>query len=93
MDLPRASWTDFWYLLNGLLNDLEVQNKPWIGDHCPILLRSKYIDWGPKPFKILDCWFHDRSFKTIVQDCWASNQQWGWGGFVLKEKIKEVKED
>ena len=62
-------------------------------DHYPVFLRSKFIDWGPKPFKILDCWFHDRSFKTIVQDCWASNQQWGWGGFVLKEKIKEVKED
>ena len=24
-------------------------------DHCPILLRSKTIDWGPKPFRLLDC--------------------------------------
>jgi len=56
-------------------------------NHCPILLRSKYIDWDPKPFRILDS-----SFKTIVQDCWASNQQWGWGDYVLKEKIKLLKE-
>ena len=35
-------------------------------DHCPILLRSKHIDWGPKPFRILDCWFQDRSFRKVV---------------------------
>jgi len=23
-------------------------------DHCPILLKSKNIDWGPKPFKVMD---------------------------------------
>jgi len=25
-------------------------------DHCPILFRSKCADWGPKPFRIMDCW-------------------------------------
>ena len=29
-------------------------------DHCPILLRSRIIDWGPKPFKIMDWWLKDR---------------------------------
>ena len=24
-------------------------------DHCLVLLRSKFVDWGPKPFRILDC--------------------------------------
>ena len=24
-------------------------------DHCPIVLRSKVIDWGPKPFRVMDC--------------------------------------
>ena len=31
MDLQRTSWTKFLYLLNGLLNGLEVHNSPWIG--------------------------------------------------------------
>lgn len=35
-------------------------------DHCPILLRYKYVDWGPKSFKILDCWFLDSSFRLVV---------------------------
>jgi len=60
-------------------------------DHCPILLRSKFIDWGPKPFRVLDCWLLDSSFNRTVHDCWTSTQQSGWGGYVLKEKIKRLK--
>ena len=60
-------------------------------DHCPIVLRSKEIDWGPKPFRIMDCWLLDRSFKETVHHCWTSNQQAGWGGYILKEKIKKLK--
>jgi len=60
-------------------------------DHYPILLRSKYADWGPKPFRILDCWLSDKSFKKIVIKTWTSNQQRGWGGYVLKEKINALK--
>ena len=27
-----------------------------------------------------------------MKDCWTSNHQRGWGGYVLKEKIKRLKE-
>ena len=60
-------------------------------DHYPILLRSKNVDWGPKPFRIMDCWLSDISFKKTVEESWKSNQQKGWGGYVLKEKIKALK--
>ena len=43
-------------------------------DHCLLLLRSTCVDWGPKPFRILDCWLTDTSFKKIVQESWTSNQ-------------------
>lgn len=56
-----------------------------------MLLRSKFVDWGPKPFRILDCWLSDKSFKSTVKDCWQSHQQIGWGGSVLKEKLKRLK--
>lgn len=49
-------------------------------DHCPIKLRSTSVDWGPKPFRILDCWLTDTSFKETVLNCWSSSQQAGWGG-------------
>ena len=60
--------------------------------HCLVLLRSKVVDWGPKPFRVQDCWLLNKSFKSIVKECWLSQQQSGWGGFVLKEKIKKLKE-
>ena len=25
-------------------------------DHCPILLKTDMVDWGPKPFRVMDCW-------------------------------------
>lgn len=61
-------------------------------DHCPILLRSKFVDWDPKPFRILYCWLLDNSFKATVHQCWISNQQSRWGGYLLKEKMKRLKE-
>lgn len=60
-------------------------------DHCPVLLRSKNADWGPKPFRLLDCWLSDKSFHKVVTESWSSNSQSGWGGYVLKEKIKALK--
>ena len=46
-------------------------------DHCPILLRSKNIDWGPKPFRVLDYWLKDKSFENIVNKCWTNTQPKG----------------
>ena len=60
-------------------------------NHCSIVLRSKEIDWGPKPFRILDCWLSDKSFKEAVHHSWTSIQQPGWGGIILKQKLKNLK--
>ncbi|KHN30788.1 hypothetical protein glysoja_039726, partial [Glycine soja] len=60
-------------------------------DHCPVMLKSQSIDWGPKPFRILDCWLKDQSFKKLVQQTWSHNNQRGWVGYVLKQKIKALK--
>ena len=63
-------------------------------DHCPILLRAKSVDWGPKSFRILDCWLTDKSFKATVLQSWKSDQPHqpvGWGAYILKEKFKRLK--
>ncbi|KHN34609.1 hypothetical protein glysoja_011162, partial [Glycine soja] len=41
-------------------------------DHCPILLRSRTIDWGPKPFKIMDWWLKDKDFQKMVSHRWGN---------------------
>lgn len=61
-------------------------------DHCPILLRAKMADWGPKPFRVLDCWLRDNTFQHTVKEIWLNTQLRGWGGYSLKEKIKKLKE-
>ena len=50
------------------------------------------MDWGPKPFWVLDCWFQDRQFKKVISDWWTSQSIRGWGGYVLKEKVKGLKQ-
>ncbi|KHN11878.1 hypothetical protein glysoja_041393, partial [Glycine soja] len=61
-------------------------------DHCPILLKSKNIDWGPKPFKVMDWWLKDKGFQQLVEQKWGNYHPPGWGGFVLNHKIKHLKQ-
>ncbi|XP_071727068.1 uncharacterized protein [Rutidosis leptorrhynchoides] len=64
----------FWELLDRLINgmatswlivgdfnedDLSViALDRHLSDHCPLILRDKVIDYGPKPFKVFDEWFN-----------------------------------
>ncbi|KHN22610.1 hypothetical protein glysoja_045481, partial [Glycine soja] len=71
---------------NDWIADLEVEeptsstqyilDKNFL-DHHPVLFNSKNVDWGPKPFRILDCWLKDKSFGKIVNECWTQTQQSG----------------
>ncbi|GLU01659.1 hypothetical protein SLE2022_189580 [Rubroshorea leprosula] len=63
-----------------------------VSDHCPILLRHKHIDWGPKPFKFFNAWFQQEGCKELIKEVWGSANIQGWAGFQLKEKLKLTKE-
>ena len=80
-----AEWFSKWPVSTQFILDRNFS------DHCPVLLTSKSVDWGPKPFRVLDCWLKDKSFSKIVHDCWSQTHLGGWGGYVLKEKIKRLK--
>jgi hypothetical protein len=60
-------------------------------DHCPILLSVDDENWGPKPFRMLKSWATLPGYHEFVKDKWQSFQVNGWGGFVLKEKLKLLK--
>lgn len=64
-----------------------------ISDHCSIVLKVTNYDWGPKPFRALDCWFMEHGFKEKVAWMWNSYEVQGRGAYVLKEKIKLLKKD
>ena len=62
-------------------------------DHCPILLKARTIDWGPKPLRIMDWWLKDKGFQDLVKLEWSNYHPLGWGGgLVLKQKIKFIKQ-
>lgn len=48
---------------------------------------------GPKPFRCLDAWFSYPNVKDFVSKAWNGYSIHGWGAFVLKEKIKKLKDD
>jgi len=49
------------------------------------------LNWGPKLVRMLKCWSKFPGYKQFVRSKLQSFQVEGWGGFVLKEKLKNVK--
>jgi len=62
-----------------------------LSDHCPLVLSIDVENWGPKPMCLLKCWELLPGYKSFFRVKWRSFQVDGWGGFVLKEKLKLVK--
>ena len=74
-------------------SDFQVQGLERIrrgASKAAFLLRANNVDWGPKPFRILNCWLTDKSFREVVNQCWNSVQVSGWGAYVLKEKNQKA---
>ncbi|KAK2445688.1 hypothetical protein QL285_016590 [Trifolium repens] len=63
-----------------------------ISDHCPIWLECSNLNWGPKPFKFFNCWLQHPDFLSFVKDTWETSYFSGKSAFVLKEKLKCLKE-
>ena len=64
-----------------------------VSDHCALVLKSNVVDWGPKPFRFLDIWQEDKEFKIFIKSKWDSYLVQGNEIFVLKEKLKMLKND
>lgn len=69
----------------------------WIGkrdvsDHCPIMLKGKHTNWGPKPFRFNNCWLQHPGFKKFVVNCWSNFRIEGWKIHGFKEKLRRLKE-
>ncbi|XP_058766452.1 uncharacterized protein LOC131640058 [Vicia villosa] len=63
-----------------------------ISDHCPIWIKTDIANWGPKPFKFNNEWFSLDSFLPFVEKEWKSIDVEGRGDFVLKEKLRILKD-
>ncbi|XP_057779859.1 uncharacterized protein LOC130998458 [Salvia miltiorrhiza] len=62
-----------------------------VSDHCSIVLTTKTVDWGPKPFRFLNAWTTHSEFDVVVRKTWLETKIDGWSCFVFKDKLKKVK--
>ena len=65
--------------------------KRSISDHCAVVLKQVFVDWGPRPFRSLDVWQKDNRFKEFVRLKWENFDVQGSGIYVFKEKLKKLK--
>ncbi|XP_045791512.1 uncharacterized protein LOC123886222 [Trifolium pratense] len=62
-----------------------------LSDHCPLVFSADEEDWGPRPSRMLKCWKDIPGYNLFVRDKWNSFHVDGWGGYILKEKLKMIK--
>lgn len=72
-------------------NCIQVANQRGLSDHVPFVLTVDNANWGPRPLRMLKCWADFPGYAQFVRDTWGSFNINGWGGFVLKEKLKLIK--
>ncbi|KAL5169552.1 putative plastid-lipid-associated protein 11, chloroplastic [Glycine soja] len=60
-------------------------------DHCPLILKTKMVDWGLKPFRVVDWWLNQKGYHSMIKEAWTADQQGGWGGIALKNKLRNLR--
>jgi hypothetical protein len=87
---------DRFLLSEGFITSQGISGQ-WIGDrdisdHCPIWLIASNVNWGPKPFRVLNGWLDHPEFFSFVEKSWKSFTVKGKKAYVLKEKFRLLKD-
>ncbi|KAK2440720.1 hypothetical protein QL285_012099 [Trifolium repens] len=72
-------------------NCMQSAQLRGLSDHCALVLASDEANWGPRPLRMLKCWRDVPGYSLFVKEKWGTLNVDGWGGFVLKEKLKVMK--
>ncbi|XP_071728041.1 uncharacterized protein [Rutidosis leptorrhynchoides] len=62
-------------------------------DHCPLVLRDKVIDYGPKPFKVFNEWFNNEDAGEIIKKAWDKPVGGSRKDCIFRDRLKNVKFD
>jgi len=63
-----------------------------LSDHVPRMFYVDNANWGPRPLHMLKCWADYPGYDDFVRDKWVSFHVTGWGRYVLRRKLKMMKE-
>ncbi|XP_071727872.1 uncharacterized protein [Rutidosis leptorrhynchoides] len=79
----------FAIMIWGDMSVLALERK--ISNHCPISLRDKVIDFGPKPIKVFDEWIDVEDVDQVINSAWIKKVG-GWRlDCVFRLKLRTVK--
>ncbi|KAL8456310.1 hypothetical protein ACS0TY_034502 [Phlomoides rotata] len=99
VEIPLVGRKFTWYRPDGMCKsklDRLLENSNWLNkwpdvilkggrrslsDHVLIYIEGCKKDLGPKPF----------NYKDLIERVWSASNIKGWGGYVMKEKLKELK--
>ncbi|MCI19886.1 cysteine-rich receptor-like protein kinase, partial [Trifolium medium] len=95
-DGKSMSRIDRFLLSDGFIVKHGISGQ-WIGDrdisdHCPVWLIVSPVNWGPKPFRVINGWLEHPDFLSFVETSWKSFAVHGKKAYVLKEKFKLLKD-
>ncbi|XP_048493141.1 uncharacterized protein LOC104908756 [Beta vulgaris subsp. vulgaris] len=82
--LDRCLVTSDWILQYPNLS-IQILNRT-ISDHCPIFAHSPNSNWGPKPFRFLNCWVSHPNFLPTISLAWDNSQH-----LPMSDKLRQVK--
>lgn len=51
---------------------IVLAHDRFTSDHCPLSLSVGCVDWGPKPFKLFNCWLEDPQLTEALKLSWTS---------------------
>ena len=60
--------------------------KRALSDHCPILVQSQSMNWGPRPFRFIDAWLSHLGCVKLISKTWSESC-----GSSFMDKLKKVK--
>ena len=72
-------------------NCLHVAFMCGLSNHCPLVLSVDDNNLGSRLVRMLKCWLDIPGYQQFVHSKLQSYEVDGWGGFVLKEKLKRIK--
>ena len=60
--LVNKEWLDKWLGASQHLVEGSISN------HFPLVLKNVIMDWEPKQFRVLNCWFEDKRFDKFLEE-------------------------
>ena len=83
--LVSSKWCDF------CPNCIQVAHQWCLSDHVPLVLNVDDANWGPRPLRLMKCCADYVGYAEFVCEKLNSFSLDGWGGHVLKMKLKMIK--